>query len=271
MKLHNGNNGNHGNNGNNGNHTPVLTTMKTGNKEYENSHNNVKIFLVRHGESAANVIIHAHKSQGQTLSAEHEQIVSTFKDPPLSPLGEEQAQLTATYLVDTVNTMKPSKVLVMASPYRRAMDTCRPFVVPGVAAGQPISYVTVNQGLREHTEKVKMLEEHESAGMSPDRTWSDFTDRVKAFADHLKNEATRCGPDTIIVVFGHSLYFSCLLSYIGSNETWMPDDGTTVFKMPNCCISSIGYCGSKQKWSIYNVGYKGHLGEAATGHHVPIC
>ncbi len=231
---------------------------------YENLHDNVKIFLVRHGESASNKIIHANKKQGQTLSAEHERIVSSFKDPGLTDLGNQQAARTAAYLVSCVDSMKPNNVHILASPYERAMNTCRPF------SGQTGRPITVLNELREYTEEEKMSDVHVEAGMIPDASWSSFTDRVKSFANTVRQIASSATSNDIIVIYGHSLYFSCLLSYIGSNQTWIPDSGTTVFKMPNCCISSLGFCTKKKKWSIYNVAYKGHLDNLATGHHVPL-
>ena len=229
--------------------------------EYKNYHRNVKIICLRHGESTPNRII--HDSEGDSLSKSERHVIATYKDPKLTERGHIQAQKTSEYLIQCLQIMKPGKVRVLISPYQRTLDTSQPFVNSKV-----ISYSEVLPILREYTEVGKATDEHIKKGLLPDEDWISFQKRIIDFTTYLKHVVSKSTSKDIIVIYGHSLFFSAMLSYVGSQETWLPSKSNIVYQMPNCSITTIGY--DKRKWSIYGVGHIQHLGEDSTGTHVPI-
>lgn len=75
------------------------------------------LFLIRHGESSANVAATAAEAAGvETIAVE-----ARDADVPLSPLGERQAAALGARLGESL----PRDALVYSSPYRRALQTAR--------------------------------------------------------------------------------------------------------------------------------------------------
>ena len=62
-----------------------------------------------------------------------------------------------------------------------------------------------------------------------------------------------------IIIFGHSLYISAMVSYLGSSKRVMPTKKELTFRFPNCCISSFECSQGAAKWKILNVASIAHL------------
>jgi broad specificity phosphatase PhoE len=76
-----------------------------------------ELWLVRHGESVANVASLAAESRGlEVIQVEHRDA-----DVPLSATGEEQARALGDWLAENITNAAPSAV--WASPYLRAQQT----------------------------------------------------------------------------------------------------------------------------------------------------
>ena len=106
------------------------------------------LWLVRHGESAANVAREA------ALASESAEIDITHSDleVPLSPLGERQATALGRWWSEQPADERPT--VVVASPYRRARHTAERIVAagalaPGTAAGNGDAPVLLDERWRE--------------------------------------------------------------------------------------------------------------------------
>ncbi|MGC4892566.1 histidine phosphatase family protein [Micromonospora sp. DT31] len=75
------------------------------------------LWIVRHGESTANVAATAAETSGAELI----DITHRDADVPLSPTGEEQARATARWLAGLPDSQRPD--VAVASPYLRAVRT----------------------------------------------------------------------------------------------------------------------------------------------------
>jgi broad specificity phosphatase PhoE len=86
------------------------------------------LWLVRHGESASNV------ARAVAHAAGLPEIDATLRDPdvPLSERGEQQAIALGRWLSERPSEARPT--VVVASPYRRALDTARRVVEAGGTA-----------------------------------------------------------------------------------------------------------------------------------------
>lgn len=78
-----------------------------------------EIYLVRHGESAANVAA----SRAEAAGAETIDVPARDPDVRLSTAGQAQAEALGTWLRDLPGERRPDAV--WSSPYRRALDTAR--------------------------------------------------------------------------------------------------------------------------------------------------
>lgn len=78
-----------------------------------------EIFLVRHGQSAANVAA----SHAEAAGAETIDVPARDPDVELSSTGQEQATALGSWLRDLPEDRRPDTV--WSSPYRRALDTAR--------------------------------------------------------------------------------------------------------------------------------------------------
>ena len=98
------------------------------------------LWLLRHGQSEGNVERDAAEQRGADALDLHDRDM----DVPLSALGERQADALGRWLADLPADRRPD--VVVASPYRRALDTARRAVA---AAGWPASIVRTDERLRE--------------------------------------------------------------------------------------------------------------------------
>ena len=102
----------------------------------------VRLWVIRHGESAGNVA----RDAATTAGATHIDIAGRDVDVPLSALGEQQADALGRWFAAMPEDERPEVVLV--SPYLRARSTAaRIHEAGGVKAG-PQSFV-VDERLRE--------------------------------------------------------------------------------------------------------------------------
>lgn len=202
------------------------------------------VIFVRHGESETNVHIHRNPTDPD-LSKK----IDALGDPELSELGCKQAQAVGKYLE---NALKDQKVRVLTSQFTRTNQTAEPFM-------NSHGNIEVHQKLdciQEYTKPSKKLtDEHKDKGIIHHRSWNHFTDIMDSFVDLLEFLAQ--SNDAPIVVFGHSLYFSVLVSYLASGKRHLPRKQDLIFRFPNCSITSMQY--SQGSWRIFNVASLAHI------------
>jgi broad specificity phosphatase PhoE len=99
------------------------------------------LWLVRHGESAGNVARDAAHAGG----LERIDITGRDVDVPLSPLGEQQATALGHWFASGQEDGRPE--ILMASPYRRALQTARLFRDAGGAERDEV--ICTDERLRE--------------------------------------------------------------------------------------------------------------------------
>jgi broad specificity phosphatase PhoE len=99
------------------------------------------LWLVRHGESAGNVARDAAHAEG----LERIDISGRDVDVPLSPRGEQQATALGHWFAQGHEDGRPE--ILMASPYRRALQTARLFRDGGGAVADEV--ICTDERLRE--------------------------------------------------------------------------------------------------------------------------
>lgn len=145
----------------------------------------------------------------------------------------------------------------MTSLYTRTIQTAAPFLE------YHKEYVKIYENEPLIQEFNRPTKHNTNAKFKIHRDWKSFTDDVVEFVDMIEHMAS-CD-STPIVIFGHSLFLSAMLSNIGSNRTMVPNDiSQLIFKSPNCSITTFNY--SQGSWKIYNVNSVAHLpSELITG------
>jgi broad specificity phosphatase PhoE len=203
------------------------------------------VIFVRHGESESNVFIHADPNDAM-LS----QKICAIGDPKLSNKGHLQANDVGEFLVKKLDG---KKVRVLTSLFTRTIQTSQPFCD---AYKDNIELHEHTKLLCEYTKPLHQLSnDHKSQGLEHHHTWEEFTNQVEDCVDLLESLA-QCS-DTPIVVFGHSLFLSVLVSYLGSSKTMVPEKQQLTFRFPNCSITTL--CYSQGSWKIFNVGSIAHI------------
>jgi broad specificity phosphatase PhoE len=99
-----------------------------------------RLWIVRHGESAGNVA----RDEAHSAGAERVILSGRDVDVPLSNRGEEQAKALGDYFADA---RRDRPDVLLASPYRRAMQTAEIFRQAGGSHGSPA--IRVDERLRE--------------------------------------------------------------------------------------------------------------------------
>jgi broad specificity phosphatase PhoE len=100
------------------------------------------LWIVRHGESAANVAREEAEATGRThIDVPHREV-----DVPLSLLGERQAVALGHWFGNFPEPEKPT--VVLTSPYKRALDTAKLIVHSAGLDPEDISFV-IDERLRE--------------------------------------------------------------------------------------------------------------------------
>ena len=222
------------------------------------------ILFVRHGESDANTFIHKNPNDPHL-----EMKINSIPDPQLTEIGKLQANCVGLFLADK---LKGKHVHLITSLFTRTIQTSEPFhnlhkEFIKIYDNDPLLQ-EYNRPGKHQTEGGKIFKTH--------HTWKSFTDDVETFVDVLENitnsdfqaSLQNDNSTTPIVIFGHSLFLSVMLSYIGSSKTMTPDQSQLIFKSPNCSITTLNY--SQGTWKIYNVNSIAHLpNELVTGTECP--
>jgi broad specificity phosphatase PhoE len=209
-----------------------------------------KIILVRHGESEANVPLHTK----QPLEDNNE---LKNGDSKLTALGLKQACVTGKFLQQALEGVDDKDVYVYSSPLLRAINTALQFRL------QTHTLHTL-PCLIECTNANKTIP-NESYKWDVDK--QESYKRVKHFIDDDFQSILEY-KYKFVVIFGHSVFFSILLSVL-SNSTFYrgdDDDDALTFHLPNCSITTIEMVNGK--WRFYHVGSIAHLPkELVTGEH----
>ena len=228
--------------------------------------NNLVIY-VRHAESEANTIIHKSKSLGKPLTSSQELKIHSYSDPDITHLGIEQSKATAQYLFDNIKKMNKKHVTVWLSPMKRAQHTGKYFI--DLFKDDLITTKIINE-LQEFTSTKITLEDHHTYLVNH-ATKEEFFDQIMKFnellLDELKNQ-THEPNDHILIIFGHSLFFSSILSYHIQHEKNKIVEFSSL-QLPNCSISCESYNFTENKWKTYMVSNISHLPKnIVTGSHV---
>jgi broad specificity phosphatase PhoE len=210
------------------------------------------VVFVRHGESNSNVYLHENPKDPELSSK-----INALGDPDLSELGKKQAAVVGKFLHKCLINQK---VRVLTSLFSRTKQTSDPFIKIFKKHIISVNHLEV---LNEYTKQEKNLtEKHLEKGISHHDNWKHFTEKIIEFVDLLEN-LCQCNESTIIV-FGHSLFISATISYLGSSKQMMPLKNQLTFRLPNCSITTTEY--SQGSWRIFNVGSIAHLSkEIVTG------
>lgn len=218
------------------------------------------VLFVRHGESESNYIIHQNGLNSDTVNE-----INSHEDPELTLLGRKQAWTTACYLKSRLLTYDNVKVTVWVSPFTRTKQTAQPFLD---SANDIISNVEYIPLLQEYTDLDKQLsQEMKDLGLIHHETWSAFTENVIQLNTLIKQKIMSMNKNEHLVIFGHSISISTLVSYHSTSEQFMITVPGVVH-LPNCSITCSLYDGVE--WNIFVIGSVGHLlHKLVTGTHVP--
>jgi broad specificity phosphatase PhoE len=212
------------------------------------------IVFVRHGESEANVHIHNRNPDADNL-------INRLGDPELSELGKQQAEVVGKALISSLADMGNPSVDVLISRYSRAQQTSEYFV----SNYQNIENINITGELIEYTPlKIRLSQLHLDNGIHHDHNWESFKDRIIEFCKtYIMNP-----PNRPIIVFGHSLYISCIVSYISSRYTFFPEKDEMCFRFPNCSITTFLWDLEHRKWIADHVASIAHMPkDLITGTH----
>lgn len=151
----------------------------------------------------------------------------------------------------------------MISTFSRALETSNYFV----ENYKNIESTTYSSQLIEYTPPKKNLSQHNiQNGLKHDDEWRDFKDRVIKFCDSIFDKP----PQSPMIIFGHSMFISCVVSYISSNRLFFPQKTELSFRLPNCSITTFTYDESHNSWCVDCVGSIAHLPkDMITGTHNP--
>ena len=215
------------------------------------------IVFVRHGESEANVFLHNN-------DPEADKHINRLGDPKLSDLGLKQSEVVGKALIESLNEMGHTEVRVLVSTFTRARQTSDYFC-NNYKGGE--IHISITPQLLEYTPPKKSLSKvHLRSGLKHDKTWDNFKDRIVKFCeDYLTSP-----PDKPIIVFGHSMFISCLVSYISSCRTFFPQKNQMCFRFPNCSITTILFDSYRNRWMADHVASIAHIPkDLITGVHTP--
>lgn len=221
------------------------------------------VVYVRHAESEANIIIHKHKDKTKPLSSSQEMKINSFTDPNISELGYNQAHITARHLLDTIKKMGKTKITVWQSPFVRAQNTAKPFIEQ---CTENLINIQIVPELQEYTTTKIVLQDHETHLVNH-TTKEEFYDQVIKFNGLLLEELGKQTPEHILIIFGHSLFFSTLITYHVQHEKCKILDIPSL-QLPNCSISCETHDFINQKWKTFKVASISHLPrDIVTGSH----
>jgi broad specificity phosphatase PhoE len=154
----------------------------------------------------------------------------------LNSRGQIEAEQVAWYLKSLMT--KGSKILVLSSPLKRAVDTSTPFV-----------RMLESDNIHHHFLEVEELHEYQY-----DTEWDQFWVRVRDIPDILRNLSKDYD---CVVVFSHGNLLSCLFQYLMSQETLTSSPKVAV-KVFNCSLT-IFEEQSIREWRILRLNTIDHL------------
>jgi len=228
------------------------------------------VIYVRHAESESNAVIHnSRKNNRKKLTDSQEDKINSYHDPNITPHGIKQSEQTAYNLLSTLKIMNKKKINIWMSPFQRAQDTAKYFIDSCNKEELSVK-VSVMLELQEYTSSKKPItDEQLKSGIIIHDTMEMFIDQIMKFNDTLKKELIDQDDDSILIIFGHSMFFSTLMSYHIIHELYKPIEIPSL-RLPNCSISCEAYFPDKLKWKSYVVASTSHLPkELVTGNHVP--
>lgn len=209
----------------------------------------VEFILVRHAESESNQEIHQGK---QTLSL--------FQDAKLTNVGKKQARTTGKYI--QCNLPAYRVLGIWTSPQERAKDTAKELNGDGGFAPEIETICELYEYRTTEKEDLLVFD----GVLHTDKSWSMFMERVAAFKKRCQSyteknlDASTDHVRPVVLVFGHSLFFSAFLSIcIGCTPK---SAGDIAFHLPNASLTSLFYNPKINKWSILQVGALHHLDES---------
>lgn len=222
------------------------------------------VVYVRHAESEANTIIHTSTK----LTEDDEKMINSYGDPNITECGYSQASTTSKYLLQKIVKINKQKVHIWISPFKRAQQTAEKFIDECKNSGLEYSIETLIF-LQEYTSpKKKLSQELLDKGLIIHNSIADFNKIVREFNKYLKTALLKQTDEEIIVIFGHSVFFSSLLTYQCIQEEYNITQ-FPCFQLPNCSITSVALDKNEQ-WRINIVSNISHLNtNDITGNHVP--
>lgn len=224
------------------------------------------VVYIRHAESESNLILHTNKNN---LTSSQEKSLDSYHDPDITELGIKQSICTAQYLLNKIKEMNKTKINIWMSPFQRAQDTAMYFIDLCYKEQINISFKTLIE-LQEYTSPNKVLSDNQiKQNLIIHKTKEIFIDQVIKFNDILKIKLKEQTNNDILIIFGHSLFFSNLLAYHVNHEQFRPINLGSI-RVPNCAISCESYDFDTLKWSTYVMSNVTHLPkELVTGEEVP--
>lgn len=167
-----------------------------------------ELWIVRHGESTANVAAAQAESSGAEMVARTERDA----DVPLSPAGEEQARATRRWLAALPPDRRPE--VAVSSPYLRALRTAE-LTLSG--SGIPLTRderlrdrdLGAFDGLTPHGVRVRYPDEHEKRDQlgkfyyrpPGGEAWTDVALRLRGFLADLRHDHA----GRRVLLFGHDV------------------------------------------------------------------
>lgn len=237
--------------------------------------------LIRHPESRANHYLHNPNAYQKTVD-ELSQLINQEGDPDITETGKKQAKVTARHLVDKLLGMKnlsKMKIFYSRSGFKRTEAITNEFLAAWESSSDKQLEFLGDCHLEEYTSAKKPF--IPKIGVR-DKSPIDFIKRVHK--DFMLNilKKYQDEPNSIFIFFGHSLYWSSVLSLI-QQQILMPNLALETqlmnlieseqqikcaFHLPNCSLSILNYHRQSQIWRILGVGKNDHLDkEIQTGGH----
>ncbi|WP_255245834.1 histidine phosphatase family protein [Sphingobium sp. D43FB] len=206
------------------------------------------LWIVRHGQSAGNVARDAaHEAELDRIALEGRDV-----DVPLSDMGEEQAKALGQWFAS--GGMGQLPVVILSSPYRRAVQTAELFKGAGGAAkDEP---VCIDERLREKefgilngltTGGVAKLEPQQAAFRQTlgkfyhrppgGESWCDVIFRLRALMDTVSLHY----PGQRVIIFAHQVVVLCLRYIIENMDEAQILDIDSAGDVANCSVTEYRF------------------------------
>jgi broad specificity phosphatase PhoE len=220
----------------------------------------LRLWLIRHGQSAGNVARDAAEESGADLI----DLDTRDADVPLSDLGTVQSQATAQWFADLEQTPE----VFFTSPFVRAYQTCK-----AVAQDDEIC---LDERLREKEFGIldrftkrgiinkfpELAEQRRLVGKFYFRppggeSWCDVILRLRSFVEVLRRDYAQ----RRVVVVSHQVIVNCLRYLLERLDERRILDIDQQGDVPNCSITE--YAGTPDGMMLVNANFTGHLEQAS--------